>query len=230
LPFSLEDKTRIKSYRGLSFGFPDAINHTSNRLLPSHHLIIDPVHLSVYDATRDNVRIMRVLNVIFVTILVFSLAACRDSAKTTGFVGTFNMGERAQVGPLIYTIFDTQWAISLGEGTSQRIPGNRFLMINLSVVNSGGSANSSVPTFTLIEDSGQTYQELDNGEGIRDWMGFVRRVRPAESLQGIVAFDVPQKRFKLRVADENERYAYINIPLTLGDAPPDLAPKTPGSK
>lgn len=181
--------------------------------------------------SRDNVRIMRVLNVIFVTLLGLSAAACRDDAKTPGVVGTFNMGERAQVGPLIYTVFDTQWAISLGEGAGQRIPGNRFLMINLSVVNSGSSReSSSVPTFTLIDDAGQTYQELDNGEGIHDWLGFVRRVRPAESVQGIVAFDVPQKRFKLRVADESERYAYINIPLTLGDAPPDLTPKSPGSK
>jgi Domain of unknown function (DUF4352) len=137
------------------------------------------------------------------------------------------MGERAQVGPLIYTVFDSRWEISLGEQPTPRIPTNRFLIMNVSIVNSGGQA-SSVPTLTLIDDGGEAYQELDNGEGVANWLGFVRRVRPAESAQGTIVFDVPQKRFKLRVADEEDRYGYINIPLSLGDAPPDLSPKAPG--
>ncbi len=153
--------------------------------------------------------------------------SCRDSStpKQTP-VGTFNMGEKAQVGPLIYTVFEPKWEITLGEQPTPRIPVNRFLILNVSAVNSG-SGPVSIPTFTLIDDNGQNYQELDNGEGVANWLGFVRRVRPAESAQGTIAFDVPQKRFQLRVADEEDHFALINIPLTLGEAPPDLSPKAP---
>ncbi len=136
------------------------------------------------------------------------------------------MGEKAQVGSLIYTVFDSRWEISLGEQPTPRIPVNRFLILELSVVN-GGAQSASIPTFTLIDDDGTPYQELDKGEGVKNWLGFVRRVRPAESTQGTIVFDVPQKRFKLRVADEEDRFALINIPLSLGNAMPDLGSKTP---
>jgi hypothetical protein len=154
--------------------------------------------------------------------LAFFNAGCRDSPTLkSNPVGTFNMGEKATVGPLIYTIFDSKWAISLGEQPTLRVPANRFYILNVTVVNSG-IAPSSIPTFTLVDDSGQTYQELDNGDGVANWMGFVRRVRPAESAQGTIVFDVPQKRFQLRVSDEEDRFALVNIPLSLGDAPPSV--------
>ena len=130
------------------------------------------------------------------------------------------MGERAQVGPLVYTVFDARWELSLGEQPAPRIPTNRFFIMNISAVNSAGTA-VSIPTFTLLDDNGQVYQELDNGEGVKNWLGFVRRVRPAESAQGTIVFDVPQKRFQLRVADEEDHFALINIPLSLGEPLPD---------
>jgi hypothetical protein len=131
------------------------------------------------------------------------------------------MGERAQIGSLIYTVLDTQWAVSLGEGPGARVPANRFFMVNMSVVNSGGREDATVPTLTLVDDAGKSYQELDNGEGVKDWMGFIRKVHPAESAQGLVLFDVPQRAFKLRVADEGDQhYGFITIPLSLGDGPP----------
>jgi hypothetical protein len=168
---------------------------------------------------------MRANSVAFLTLLGLSAIACRDTAKEP-LVGTFNMGERAQVGPLIYTVFDTKWAISLGEQPAPRIPANRFLILNLSIVN-GGSQASNIPTFSLVDDAGQVYQELDNGEGVANWIGVVRRVRPADSVQGTIVFDVPQKQFKLRVSDEEEHYALVNIPLTLGEAPVDVNPGLP---
>jgi hypothetical protein len=173
---------------------------------------------------------MRVCSVALITILGLSAATlstvgCRDSVTPKQFpVGTFNMGERAQVGPIVYTVFDSRWELSLGEQPTPRIPANRFLILNVSAVNSAGSA-VSIPTFSLIDDNGQTYQELDNGEGVKNWLGFVRRVRPAESAQGTIVFDVPQKRFKLRIADEEDHFGFINIPLSLGESLPDA----PGS-
>lgn len=134
------------------------------------------------------------------------------------------MGEKAQVGPLVYTVFDTKWEISLGEQPTPRIPANRFYILNISAVNSSPNT-ASIPTLSLIDDDGKVYQELDNGEGVPNWLGFARRVQPADSAQGTIVFDVPQKRFKLRVGDEEDRFALINIPLTLGEAPPDIGIK-----
>ncbi len=163
-------------------------------------------------------------------LIVICASGCRDKA-TVGPVGTFSMGERAQVGPLIYTVFDTQSALTLGDPPAQRVPSNRFLLLKISVVNSGPES-MSVPTFSLVDDEGKSYQEAANGEGVHDWLGFVRKIKPAESAQGTILFDVPQKRFKLRVADENDqKYAFVSIPLTLGEAPPDVVPGvSPGAK
>lgn len=170
---------------------------------------------------------MRVLTILAIALCA---VACRDK-PTPEAASVFQMGERAQVGPLIYTVFDTHTAVSLGSPASPRIPTNRFLLIKLSVVNSGGAA-SSIPTLTLVDDQGESYQEAASGEGVADWMGFVRKVNPAESTQGVVLFDVPQKRFRLRIADESdEKFAFVSIPLTLGEAPTVVPAGTaPGEK
>jgi hypothetical protein len=159
---------------------------------------------------------MRAITAGFLAALILIGSSCRDRA-ISGEIGTYGMGERAQVGPLIYTVVDSQWAITLGDAATPRVPTNRFLMVNLTVVNSGKDP-CSVPAFTLIDDTGKTYTELDNGEGVGNWMGVFRKVAPAESSQGMVLFDVPQKQFKLRVADDTDlKYAMITIPLSLGD-------------
>ncbi len=151
--------------------------------------------------------------------------ACRDAeTPKQAAIGTFNLGEKVQVGPLIYTVFETKWEIGLGDQAVPRVPTNRFFIVRLSVVN-GGTQPVSIPTISLVDDSGQVYQELDNGEGVKDWMGFVRRVRPAESAEGTIVFDVPQKRFQMRVADEEDHFALVNIPLSLGSAPAEAPSK-----
>jgi hypothetical protein len=171
---------------------------------------------------------MRVFPALMAVCLSFSCFSCRDQVRS-GEVGIFKMGERAQIGPLIYSVLDTQWSIGIGEGPMARIPSNRFLMVNVSVVNSGGKEDATVPTFTLIDEAGKGYPELDNGEGVKDWMGFIRKIRPAESAQGLILFDVPQKAFKLRVADDGDQhYGYITIPLSLGDGAPTSIPMPKG--
>jgi hypothetical protein len=179
---------------------------------------------------RDNVPKMRIVFTSVIAGLVLVASSCTDRAAS-GEIGTYMMGEKAQVGSLIYTVVDSQWAISLGEPPAQRIPADRFLMVNISVVNSGKDP-ISVPTFTLTDASGKSYPELGSGEGVPNWMGVFRKVAPAEASQGIVLFDVPQKEFKLRVADDSDqRYAMIRIPLVLGEpglnkpAEPPAAPR-----
>ncbi len=168
---------------------------------------------------------MRGYTVALLAILGLSCTACRDENKPVP-TGTFNMGERAQAGSLIYTVYDSKWALGLGESVAPRIPANRFLILSVTAVNSGPQP-INIPSFSLVDDSGQIYQELASGEGVSNWMGLVRRVRPADSIQGNILFDVPQKQFKLRVADEEDHFAFVNIPLTLSEPPLDVIPGLP---
>jgi hypothetical protein len=43
----------------------------------------------------------------------------------------------------------------------------------------------------------------------------------ANTDQGNIVFDVPPKHYRLRVADENDNYMYIDIPLNLNSEEPD---------
>ncbi|MEP6962622.1 MAG: DUF4352 domain-containing protein, partial [Acidobacteriota bacterium] len=99
-----------------------------------------------------------------------------------------------------------------------RSPKNRFLVLNLSVQNEG-KAEVSIPMLTLEGPNGQTFQELSDGTGVTQWMGILRSVAPAQSLQGRIVFDVPLSSFRLRLPDGGEtgyeKYAYADIPLRI---------------
>jgi hypothetical protein len=127
------------------------------------------------------------------------------------------MGEDLHVGPLTYNVIDTDWKDRLGEGTSARMPSNRFLLIRMSVTNAGNS-ETIIPTMTLIDSSGTTHTELTDGAGVPDWLGMIRRVQPSQTQRGVVLFDVPGKAYSLQVAfegedPESEKTGRVTIPL-----------------
>ncbi|MDQ6678958.1 MAG: DUF4352 domain-containing protein [Acidobacteriota bacterium] len=143
------------------------------------------------------------------------IAGCKTG--THGVIGSYKIGEKVQVGPLIYTVFEAQNLTNIGEGLEARLPKGRFLVIHLSVVNGGGNSDQQIPTVTLVDDQGESYTELDNGAGVPQWLGLARKVRPAESLTGDVIFDVPPKHYQLRIPDElDDRFALVDIPPTFG--------------
>ena len=132
------------------------------------------------------------------------------------------MGERVTVGSLVYNVFEDQWKAQLGQDAGARVPKDRFFLIRLSVVN-GGATDLMVPALTLVDDSGQTFPELSNGDGVPEWTGYLRKVKPADTLQGNVVFDVPPKHYRLRVADENSQITReIDIPLNFTSDTPDM--------
>jgi hypothetical protein len=140
----------------------------------------------------------------------------------------YNMGEKAPVGHLSYTIFETQWLTQLGEGAAARIPQSRFFLLRLSAVN-GGSADAAVPNVTLEDDKGRKYEELSNGEGVPQWVGYLRTAHPADSVQGNVLFDVPPGHYKARLTDDGGAHAaLVDIPLSFGAETPEvLSPGDP---
>jgi hypothetical protein len=132
------------------------------------------------------------------------------------------MGERVTAGALIYNVFEDQWKAQLGQGTDVRVPKDRFFLIRFSVVN-GGSSDLLVPTMNLVDDAGQTYAELSDGDQVPQWAGYLRKVRPAETLQGNVVFDVAPKHYRLRLTDETAQIARdVDIPLAFASDTPDL--------
>ena len=141
------------------------------------------------------------------------------------------MGDRVQLGSLIYIAYDSQWLTHAGDGASARIPENRFFVVRVSVTNSG-AGNVAIPAMTVTDDDGKVYDELPNGDQVPQWIGFVRSVKPADSLQGNVVFDCSPRRYRLKVSDENEQNsALIDIPLTFGAETPEVpSPDLPEKK
>jgi hypothetical protein len=157
---------------------------------------------------------------ILLGILMVVLSGCSSEPARLRLM-QYNMGEKAPVGRLTYTVFETQWATHFGEGVSARVPQNRFFLVRLNAVN-GGSADTPIPNFTIEDDSGHTYNELSDGDGVPQWVGYLRSVKPADFLQGNVVFDAPPAHYKLRVSDDQNNAALVDIPLTFGAETPEI--------
>ena len=149
-----------------------------------------------------------------------SLACSGRKAGAGGM--TFRMGERATVGKLIYNVTQAEWKTNLGEGASARVPDHRFLVVRVSVTNSG-TDQASMPLLKLFDANGNEHRELDNGEGVEGWMGFLRMLNGVETREGALLFDVQPASYKLQVTDggdtENEIVAYVDIPLRMDSDP-----------
>jgi hypothetical protein len=153
---------------------------------------------------------------------------------------SFELGHRVSLGHLVYTAFETQWQPQLGSGPNARVPQNRFLVVRLRVMNAA-SEEMLVPNLTIEDDQGNSHDELSDGDGVTNWLGFVRRAKPTEAIEGMILFDAPPQHYRLRVTDENsERAAYVQLPLNFGSgstdlpapppAPVTVVPPSPGKK
>ncbi len=145
------------------------------------------------------------------------------SGRKAGAGGmTFRMGERATVGKLIYNVTEAQWKTNLGDGASARVPEHRFLVVRVTVTNSG-TDQVAMPLLKIFDANGNSYLEQDNGEGVEGWMGFLRMMSGVETREGALLFDVVPASYKLQITDggdaENEIVGYVDIPLQLESDP-----------
>jgi hypothetical protein len=143
--------------------------------------------------------------------------------NSSGEPKRYEMGEQAEAGPLVYTVLEAEWWTQLGEGVNVRMPQHRLLLLRLSVTNSGAT-ECLIPTMTLVGSGGESYQELSDGEGVDDWLGVLRRLRPTETMHGRVLFDAPRGDYQLRVTDdafepEMAQVALVDIPLRFESKP-----------
>jgi hypothetical protein len=149
------------------------------------------------------------------------LSSCGDSERSFP-VRTYGMGERSALGHLVYVVFETQWLTQIGEGVDARVPQHRFFLVRLSTVNSLGT-DVILPNLVLEDDNGNTYPELSSGEGVPQYIGYLRSVKPAQSAQGNALFDAPPRHYKMKITDETgDRIAYVDIPLNFVSETPDV--------
>lgn len=166
---------------------------------------------------------------VIVTTLAASLILSGCSGKDPVLKTEYPMGEKVVLGPLTYNVIETAWRSQLGNEFKIRTPQQRFLMITISATNGGGK-DVSVPLLTLENQNGDTFRELDDGEGVDSWFGFLRTISPAQTQQGRIVFDVPLTSYKLRLTDggdpATEKYAWVNIDLHMDQ---DMSVESPGS-
>jgi len=82
------------------------------------------------------------------------------------------------------------------------------------IIANSGVTDVLAPSLELVDDNGEIYAELPNGEGVPHWLGVLRQAKPAEAAQGSVVFDAPARHYKLRITDENEqKTAFVDLPL-----------------
>jgi hypothetical protein len=160
----------------------------------------------------------------FLSWLVISVVLTSQTAclKPTPPVSVFHMGDKVQAGPLVYTVMEADWRAKLGEEGQIRAPSHRFLIIHLSVTN-GGSETLSVPGLKLIDDSGHVYDESMDGQGVRTWLGLIRKLKPVDTLEGNILFDVEPKSYKLKLDDDNQGpVSMVELPLQFGLERPSI--------
>ena len=169
-------------------------------------------------------RQFRLLLLLAAAIAAFLLSSCGDSAEKPFPVHTYSMGERITIGHINYQVFETQWLTHIGQGADARVPQHRFFLVRLSAVNGYGT-DIIVPNLSIEDDNGNTYPELSSGEGVPQYIGYLRNVKPAESAQGNALFDAPPRHYKMKVTDESgEKIAYVDIPLSFVSESPEVPP------
>jgi hypothetical protein len=151
---------------------------------------------------------------IAISLLALPLISCSSLTSKKQPV-IYAAGDKATIGSLIYNLTDAETAPQLGDDpNTARTPQNRFYLVKVSVSNSGND-DLPIPAMTLVDESGQTVNELADGAGVPNWLGVVRKVAAAQTEQGYVAFDAPIKHYRLRLNDAlDENEIAIDIPLT----------------
>jgi hypothetical protein len=161
----------------------------------------------------------RIQRSIALSVALASAAATGCGQKKSGSGAIeFRIGEPLLVRPFTYTVLETRWKPQLGELFSMQIPQHQFLLIRLSITNSGGSP-AAAPLLTLEGPDGTVHNEHQKGEGLANWLGLIRIVPPAQTDEGWIIFDVPPNNYVLRcygeVIDDVEQVGLFRIPLNL---------------
>ncbi|MGA2714149.1 MAG: DUF4352 domain-containing protein [Bryobacteraceae bacterium] len=149
---------------------------------------------------------------VLIPFLALMAAGCSSLSKKQPVI--VPAGEKATVGPLVYSVIDTEVLTQLGDDpNTARRPQTRFFLMTVSVSNSS-TEDLPIPALTLVDDSGKEYNEVVDGTNVPNWLGVIRRVGGAQTEQGNLLFDAPAGHYRLRLTDEaDESELSIDVPL-----------------
>jgi hypothetical protein len=101
------------------------------------------------------------------------------------------------------------------------------------VATNGGGSEVALPFFVLEGPNGKEIKEEENGQGVDNWFGLLRTLKPAENHQGIIVFDAPLTSYRLRLTDGGEpgteKLIWVEIPLRI-DTDTSISVPTPGGR
>lgn len=150
--------------------------------------------------------------------LALCCLGCFSKSRSSEAAKPYPMGTQVYVGPLTFTALEAEWKDQLDTENGARQPKRRFLMVRVTVTN-GGGAVQGLPLLSLVDSKGNTYLEEDKGEGVARWLGLLRELKPAQTEEGYLLFDVAPGSYQLRVTTggdpEQEMTAMIEIPFKL---------------
>jgi hypothetical protein len=151
---------------------------------------------------------------ICISMLSLAAAGCSTASSSKKESNIYGAGEKATVGPLTYSITDTEMTQTLGDDpATARNAQERYYLVKVTVSNSG-SSDQPIPAMTLVDDQGHSIAELADGTNVPNWLGVVRKVGPTQTEQGFVVFDAPTKHYRLRLNDPfDEKEIAIDMPL-----------------
>lgn len=145
----------------------------------------------------------------------------------------YQVGEKVELGPLTYTVLDSAWRSQLGEAGRPRYPEHRFLLVSVSIQNTG-SSEATVPPFVVVGSSNRELKESQSGEGVERWLGLIRTIGPKQTAEGYIVFDAPLGSYRVKLAESSEsgedRHTFVTIPARIDvETPltPPIAPPTP---
>lgn len=144
------------------------------------------------------------------------LAGC--GGRRSAELMKYQMGQTVSLGSLSYTALETDWRAWLDGNNGRRMPKDQFLLIKV-VVTNGGGGEVTLPLLTVIDSKGGIHMEENQGDGVPQWLGLLRMLKPAESNEGYLLFDVPPGSYRLRVSTggdpEKEMAALVEVPYQL---------------
>lgn len=154
-----------------------------------------------------------------VTLLVLVGLTGLGCSRNTRANSAFKMGERIEVGGLVYTVLEADWRTQLGDGAEAQLPKHRFLLIKVAVTNSGGQQRD-IPLLHIEDARKNSYMELSEVKELSGWLGMIRLLPPGGIEDGWMVFDAPPGNYQLRLVSregDDEVSRYVEIPLTLKD-------------
>ena len=156
--------------------------------------------------------------------LAFLIIGC--GAKEGGSAKVLRqMGEAVQVGPVVYNVLDAEWQPQIAGSGSPKLPKNNFLILRLNITNAGNT-ELTLPLLQLEDEKGAEHFEVSELAGVEEWLGLLRPIRPSDTIQGRIVFDVAPANYRLRVTDGGEpgeeATALVEIPLKLRPGLPAL--------